>query len=449
VTDPLAESLQRALARAGIAGGGRVIVALSGGLDSVVLLHLLRFGVPGALAAAAHLDHRMRPGSAGDAAWVSGLCRAWGVRVIAGRARVPPRSEADARNLRHAFLRSARRRAGADWIALAHHADDQAETVLFRIARGTGLSGLAGIPLRRGRLVRPLLPHTRAELAAYAARHGLGWREDPSNLDPRYARNRIRHHVLPALEAAQPGATRALVRLAAAAARDEAAWNALLDGLERAVATALPDGSLALAREPLLAYHPGVRARLLRRVLRRYGSRPDRSGTRAALEFISATRSGGGIDLAGGLRIEREFDRFLLRPRAPAPVEDRSLEIAGRGHGAGEAIIGGRRLAARWGPSPGGGSGGGVVFDADAIRFPLRLRGWQPGDRIRLGGGRTRLKKLFGARRLPRSERGRLPVLADAAGEVLWVAGVARAAAAAPTGAGALFHVTIEHAEPG
>jgi tRNA(Ile)-lysidine synthase len=451
--DPLASALARRLRRARLLGPRtHALIGLSGGLDSVVLLHLLRFGLPWPLRlTAAHLDHALRAGSAADAAWVMGLCGAWQVELLRARARTAPVSETQAREVRHAFLRRARRRVGADWIVLAHHADDQAETVLFRLARGTGVPGLAGIPPRRGRILRPLLSFTRAELRAYAERHRLSWREDPSNLDARYARNRIRHTVLPALEAAVPGAAAALVRLADAVRADERAWEEELARIEKGLAERRPDGTLALARDQLLAYHPIVRTRLLRRALRRYGSRPHRAGTRAALEFISTAHSGSGIDLPGGVRLEREFDRLTIRRGvAAAPMEpNRELVIPAPDAGSGEAVIGGRRFTARWGPDPGGEAGGAVVFGLGGLRFPLRLRGWRPGDRIRLRGGSAKLKKLFGERRVPRSERERIPVLVDAEGAVLWLAGLASAAEVGPGGAKSLFYLTIGDVEPG
>ena len=146
--------------------GAHVLAAVSGGADSVVLLHLLRFAGDelGITVSAAHFDHAMRPGSAPDAEWVAGLCAAWGVPLVRRRADRALRSEAEAREARYAFLAGARGRVEADWIATAHHADDQAETVLFRALRGTGVAGLAGIaPVDAARrLVRPLLPFRRA-----------------------------------------------------------------------------------------------------------------------------------------------------------------------------------------------------------------------------------------------------------------------------------------------
>lgn len=409
-----------------------VLVAVSGGLDSVVLLELLRFGLgdraPGLVAA--HFDHAMRPGSREDGEWVAGLCAAWEVPLETARAEPPPRSEAAARAARYRFLHAAAARAGANRIATAHHADDQAETVLFRIIRGTGLRGLAGIPERRGQIVRPLLPFRRAELEAYARAAGLRYRQDPTNLLLGYARNRLRHDVLPRLERIAPGAAGALVRLAEEARAAETAWESLLDDVERQVATVDGDDVL-LARERLLSYHPHVRARLLRRLLRRFGSHPDRAGTRAALEFIRLGASGGHFDVIGGVRLEREFDRIRMRPgprRAETAAGDRPLIITRPERGEGVAIIGGRRLAVEWTLVHEDTAPTTAAFDAAALRFPLELRGWRAGDRIRLPYGTKKLKKLFVERRIGRSERVTTPVLADAGGRVVWVAGIARAA---------------------
>ncbi len=173
----------------------RVIVGLSGGVDSTVLLHLLRFssGLEGLNLVASHFDHRMRPDSADDLQWVRGLCRAWGVELRTKAADHPPTSEDEAREQRYSFLLHMMSEEKAALIATGHHADDQVETVLFRILRGTGLRGLAGIPASRSPgLVRPLLPFSRRDLLAYARENRVPYRTDPSNLDTKYSRNFLR-----------------------------------------------------------------------------------------------------------------------------------------------------------------------------------------------------------------------------------------------------------------
>lgn len=406
-----------------------MLVAVSGGLDSVVLLHLFRFASPARRIAAAHFDHGMREDSRADAGWVRGLCRAWAVPLFEERAVQPPRSEADARDRRYEFLDRAADHAGAAAIATGHHADDQAETVLFRLARGTGLDGLAGIAARRGRIIRPMLPFPRRELLAYARAYRLTWREDPTNLDRRFARNRIRLDVLPVLESVGPGAAERIAGLAAQAAEASAAWRSVLRRVLHRVVIARDGNGFTLARERLLAYHPHVRARVLRHLLRRLGSRPDRPGTRLAVEFINSGASGTGITMGGGVVLSREFERLRLeRTRTEAELADVPLEIRSAEAGTGTFSAGGRRYVAQWAPAvPGTEPGEAARFVPSALRFPLVLRGWRPGDRIRLRFGSRKVKELFRERRVGRSARRGTPVLVDAGGRVLWVAGLARA----------------------
>ena len=424
-----------------IPAGAAVTVALSGGLDSTVLLHLLRFPLAGLglELAAAHLDHAMRPGSAADAAWVRGLCGAWDVPLSSARLGDPPRSEAEARDLRYAFLEEAA--PSRTRIATAHHLDDQAETVLLRAARGAGVRGVRGIAPRRGRLVRPLLPFTRAELEGYARAAGIACREDPTNRALGLARNRIRHVTLPALERARPGATRTLAALADRAREAERRWAPLVRRLAREATVARSGGRVALARDVLRSYHPGARARVLRLVLRRFGSMPGRAGTRAALEFINSGPSGGELHLPGGVRLRRDFDRIQVGREDASPPDDVRVEITGTTPGSGRARIGGRAYDVRWGSGPLEGRITGVPPDAE---FPLRVGGWAPGDRIRLPYGSKKLKKLFAERRIDRRARAGLPVLTDARGRVLWVPGVARAAGVPERGG---FEIAVVDAE--
>lgn len=445
--------------------GDRLLVALSGGLDSLVLLHLLRFsgGVPSVELFAAHFDHRLRPGSPGDAAWVRGLGRAWEVPVRLAAAESPPGSEARARELRYAFLEEVRLDVGARWILTAHHADDQAETVLHRAVRGTGLRGLQGIPERREPgIVRPLLPFWKEELGRYARAARLSPRIDPSNLEPRFSRNVLRNEILPRLEeAVAPGARRALVRLASLARSEERALGALVRHVADSLVVEREGDRVVVAREALLAHPPGARARLLRELFRGLGIRLDRAGTRAALRFTRAGASGRGIQLSRGGALRREFDRLVFEG---APVdggrgegETRSLRIPGAASGAGSFQVGGRGMRAEWTvvASPGGfpavaGASEGdppEAFSSSLVRFPLLLRSWCPGDRILLSYGTKKLSKLFAEARIPASERSRVPVLVDAAGRVLWVPGVARSARALPEEGDTRFFIGITDAD--
>lgn len=445
-----------------------LLVAVSGGLDSLVLLHLLRFAntvreqsrrtpheivTPDAATGpfrltAAHFDHAMRATSAGDARWLRGLCTAWQIPLLTERADTPPSGEAGARALRYAYLKKAADAVSADAILTAHHADDQAETVLFRIMRGTGITGLAGIAQRRGNIIRPLLPFLRSELLAYARAHHLQWREDETNRDLRYARNRIRHQVLPLLERTAPGITERLAQLAADAASEEQAWRTILEDVVQDVVTESRKAGFTLARDRLLAYHPHIRARVMRHLLQRLGCRIDRAATRGIVAFAAAGASGTGLALPGHVRFERDLDRLLLHRPEASGADDAPLLITGVEAGQAACSVGGRRLRLRW--SMGANASGAAVadgssarFDPSSLRFPLMVRGWRAGDRIRLGYGSKKLKKLFLERRLARARRARTPVLTDRDGTVLWVIGVAQAHGTGPAAGGAYFELTV------
>jgi tRNA(Ile)-lysidine synthase len=408
----------------------------------------------------------MRQGSAGDLAWVTGLCRAWQVPLRTGRASPPPASEEEAREARYDFLLDMKGREEAEWILTGHQADDQAETVLFRMLRGTGLRGLAGIPVSRAPgLYRPLLAFTRAELRAYARDRGLRGRDDPTNLDPTIPRNYLRHEIIPRLEeGVAPGARRALRRLARLARENERAWAALVPRLLNGMVQE-EDDHLLVARRELLDHSPGVQVRLLREILERQGITLDAAGTRAVVEFTRTGASGRSLTLPGGYRLAREFDRFRIGWQKDSPKSG-TLAIQGTGTGSGEVRIGGARFWVEW-------WAGGTERSRDPMEremageeaahmaegwdrvtlparsewFPLTLRGWEEGDRIRLTYGTKRLAKLFGEARIPVEGRGRVPVLLEVGGEVLWVAGVALSVLAGSGDSPRVFHLGIRNVD--
>lgn len=418
-------------------------VAFSGGLDSAVLLDLISVlcDAWGWRITAAHFDHRMRPGSAEDAAWVESRCAAVGIPCRVGRAERVPQNEADARVQRYAFLEAARLRLGGERTVTAHHADDQAETVCLRLLRGSNPEGLSGVRARRAPgIVRPLLPFWRHELEAYARAAGVEHRDDPSNRSLRVLRNRLRHGVLADLEEDAASVKVALLRLARESERARRAWSRRLDEADARLASARERDRIVVAAPRLSAYDEPTRVRLLRRWSRALGAALGRGGARVARTFLRRARSGARVDLGGGVLLRREYDAWVLeRSVGRTPDAERPLAIAipgsdamgpetGRGEGGrggeGTATIGGRRYRIAWGASPAG-PGERASFRLQDVEFPVVVRGRRSGDRLRRAAGRRSIKRLFADHRVPRSLRDRWPIVADARG-VLWVPGVER-----------------------
>lgn len=432
------------------ASGDRLILAFSGGVDSSVLLHLFRFhpDLSDLEIHAAHFDHAMRPDSREDMLWARGLCRAWQLPFHTERATIPPTSEDEAREKRYEFLLRVKERAGALWVITGHQADDQAETVLFRICRGTGLRGLAGIPRKRPPgLVRPLLPFSRQEILEYARSMKVPFLQDPTNQDLMNPRNQLRHRILPQLQLGPaPKVRQSLLRLARLAHENEAAWESLLPRLLDGVLME-EDGSDFVVRSALLSYHPAVQGRLLREILQGQGIELDEAGTRAAVEFIRTGTSGRSLSLPGRRLLVREFDRLLIR-ESQEPGADQSLIIPGREAGEGRLTLDGGEFQVQWGPRKLAGFQDAVQIPASSLGFPLTFRGWLPGDRIQLDYGTKKLKKLFSEAKVPLGDRKRVPVLSDAKGEVIWVVGLASSNRLHdPSGQGDIFYLGIRNVD--
>jgi tRNA(Ile)-lysidine synthase len=225
------------------------------------------------------------------------------------------------------------------------------------------------------------------------------------------------------------------------ARENEKAWQTLLPVLLDGILQE-EDRGVFIVRHTFLAYHPTVQVRLLREVLRTQGLTLNEVGTRAALEFTRTGASGRSLDLPGGLRLSREFDRFLLAP-LEAPGRDSIVTLNGPAEGSGELVLGGRSFQVRWGCRGASEMTEVVALSPDDLAFPLRLRAWCPGDRMALPYGTKKLKKIFAEAGIAAGERGRIPVLVDASGAVLWVAGVAVSTRALPVEAGTTFIIGI------
>jgi len=420
--------------------GQRVLVAVSGGADSVALahaLHRLRRRLDLRLVLA-HLHHGIRGRAAdADAAFVRRLARRLGLPLIAERADVPALARAAgvslemaARQARYEFLLRAARQTGADAVAVAHTADDQAETVLLRLARGAGPQGLGGMDARSQRdgltILRPLLGLRHADLVAFLKQNRLRWREDASNRDVHFLRNRVRHELLPLIEKRlNPRIRDALLRTADVL-RAEQAW------LDELAAAALADcvgaaRSPDAARRATVTEHPALAVRKLaalplaarRRVVRLWLSggglaaeRLDFDAVEAVLALLHHARGTQAAELGGGWRAVRRY-RELVLESAPTPAAGWRLDIRPYRGILRERPTQPGRLPAR------------ATLSARAVgAAPLTVRAWRPGDRIRPLGmpGSKKLQDIFTDAKVPRDRRAAVPVVV-CRGEIVWLPG--------------------------
>ena len=308
--------------------GSRLLVGLSGGSDSVALLFLLRELAENgsfSIAGLAHLNHQLRPTAERDETFCRELAARLNLRIVVknedvkGYARGRNLSVEDAaRRIRYDFMEQAADALGADHLAVGHTQDDQAETFLLKLIRGAGLTGLAGIHPRRGRVIRPLLDVARADLRSYLAERGERWIEDESNDDLENPRNRIRHIVLPELDCAASGPTRPAIARAAGLTREDAEW---LDELATRryieLADETPDG-VTLEASALLAEPPPLRRRVLLKALRTAAGGREIGLDHVESAMAALAGTAGGADIPGG-RVERRRGKLVLIQQKPAP----------------------------------------------------------------------------------------------------------------------------------
>lgn len=413
----------------GLLPGRVVLAACSGGPDSVTLAHCLGrlAGTMGFSLSLACFDHAIRPESAAEAALVGRLARDWDLPFATARAETPPRGQEAARKLRHEFLERIRRRIGADLIALGHNADDQAETVLMRIIRGSGPDGLAAMPLTDGRLIRPLLTVGRAEIYDYLRRRNLPFAEDPSNRSPKYLRSRIRGRILPDLARENPNIKPALTGMAELVGRDNDLLNRLAaEALDR-LRLDRRDG-VALDRPGLIELHPALLGRVIRLALDQARGdlrRIDQGHVNEVSRLLSKGRSGAGLDLPGRTTVRRSAEAiFFFGPARPIPTALERLIIPGPGR---YVLSTGAALTVTVAPAP-------EVFrpdpltawlDPDRAPFPWIVRPVEPGDRLEPVGldGSKKAADLMSEAGLAAHERRLLPVIA-ADRIILWLAGL-------------------------
>lgn len=465
-----------------------IVVGVSGGPDSLCLLHVLRALAPelGITLHVAHLDHMIRAEAAAEAQFVADLAQAWGLPATIARADVPALARAQRLNLhaagrqaRYALLARVARACGAQAVAVAHHANDQAETVLLHLLRGAGPEGLSGmravvpwdawglgvgswelgeapqaptpnsqLPAPGPALIRPLLGVERADIEAYCAAQHLAPRADPSNDDLAAARNRIRHDLLPRLIEYNPHIIAALGHTAQICAEEHAFLAAALDAAWPGLAHVRPAG-VDFDGATWRALHPALQRAALRRAYALLGG-ADTLGfahTEQA-RALAGQGVGGRAELPGGMALRVGYGGALT---LGAPAELDAPQLIGDMHAL--PAPGRLALAAGWAllaehalpPPPGPWV---AALDPARLDGPLLVRRRRPGDRMQLAVGSRRLQDLLVDAKVPRALRAAWPLVATPS-TIVWAPGlrVAPAFLAQPGAAHALVLRVVQ--EPG
>ena len=384
--------------------GGVMLCAVSGGRDSMALLSFLEqlAAEKGFILHAAHYNHMLRPTADRDEDFVRLWCADRHIPLVCGTcdvrawAREQGASLEDAaRTLRYRFLEETADRVGAQRIATAHHVQDNAETVLLHLLRGTGLRGLGGIAPVRGRVVRPFLETDRRDIDAYVEENNIPYVEDESNADITFARNRLRIEVMPLLEKLAPGST-ARIAGAAAILREEE------NHLAQESAGLLPpaeEDKISLPVNTLMSRDLAIRRRLVRSMAQQLGV----GLTAAQTDAVLALGSGGFLDLPDGLQAYRQAHRLTLRRLSPPPEP---LELH-----AGKQLWGGhtvRVAVTAEGLPPEGNS---AALSADKITGPLTIAAWDGTGRLAVENGSRSIKRLFADQGIPADQREEHPAL--------------------------------------
>lgn len=372
--------------------GDRVVCAVSGGADSMALLWAM-FTLQQKLnirVEAAHFNHNLRGEESNrDAAFVEEFCAGHGIPCHIGSAFVEAGEkglEAAARNARYAYFQSLPGK-----IATAHTADDNAETLLMHLIRGTGLKGLGGIAPKRENLIRPMLTVTRQEVLAFLEAEKIPYVTDSSNETDAFLRNRIRHHVMPLLKQENPSLSENLSAAALRLRQDEEALDALAE----------PTADVAQLRK----MPSPIQTRVLGKLLISFGVKePEAEHIELLRKVLNSDNPSACAAFPGNILIGRRYDRLVKLEQRP-PLGKHALNCPG------ETVIEelGLKVICRK-PTD---RGEGLLLRIG--ENPI-LRGRMEGDTIRLPGGTKTLKKLFIDRKIPASERNRIPVLADDAG---------------------------------
>jgi tRNA(Ile)-lysidine synthase len=416
--------------------GDTLVVGFSGGADSSALLDLLsRLPDYNLHLIAAHLNHTLRGAESDvDEEFCREVASRYAIPFESRRVDVTKMSadlrlnlEDAGRRARIEFLDEVRSTYGASAVVLAHHADDQAETVLMRLLRGSGMAGLSGMAHRNSRgYLRPLLEISRSDIEQYLHARGLSWREDASNSDTAYLRNRIRHQLLPLLEEYNPAIRSCLAATASIMGDDEALLGELAEQVF-AGSCRIEEGRVVCSIGQLRTLNAALRRRVLRQAYKQL------TGTLAGVslrhvdalcDLIDSGRPNSRMALPHGVAAVREYNRLLLM-WTEADVIDADFELLITGPGLYNLPHGGSIAVDASGTELFPTDFGTACFDLGKLPFPWLIRTFRPGDRMTPFGmsGRKKVKDIFIDRKIPFSERKRIPLL-FCGEDLIWIAGV-------------------------
>lgn len=415
----------------------RVIVAVSGGADSLALLHILdEIDLPLQLVAV-YIDHGLRPQeTGGEKKHIENCCRTRNIPLelrtvnvhrLLARKRLSP--EEAARILRYKALEKVRQQFGATLIAVGHTADDQVEEFFIRLLRGSGSKGLSGMRVKNNNIVRPLLFERKVELEAYLTSRGVCWCQDSSNFDRQFLRNRVRHDLLPLLEEKfNANLRKILLQNMDILATEDDYLDTQVEQVYRRCVEVLPPAEndqrhppLVIKKEELTSLHPAIRRRVLEKSCWAMGVRPTYERICTLLEYIGHGKNGSELHLEDGVRAEKAADRVhFSRPlgkgqhrgsRRPAPAISQLIPGTGTHHIAGtnkELVL--EKIPAGADKKK---ERGELRVDLKKISFPLLLRSFVPGEKFfPCGGpGRKKISRYLNEQKIPQKERPAWPIL--------------------------------------
>lgn len=397
------------------------LVAVSGGVDSMVLLHLMsQLSFP---FSAVHCNFQLR-GEASDldAQLVGDQCKLYGIKLYIKKFSTLEYAEQHqlsiqeaARDIRYKWFEELINTTPADHLLTAHHLDDQLETILWHLSRGTGFKGLLGIPQQRGPFLRPLLGYTKAEIKDYAAMHQIVYREDLSNQEDKYRRNFIRQHLVPPFKELNANWAATLERTLQQLKESAKLHQWALQEWSQSVAEPLEDEMVLHWNREKLAHCPSPFALLM------YALSPLGFNTFQVNEILSHSLSNQGqIWHTNAHQLFLQKNSLVVLPHSPEEEEVVWTELK-------EPIVFKSGMLKQYhGPMTHNSNKNTEFFDLDKIQFPLKLRFWREGDYfypIGMEGRKQKLKKFFNNEQIPRYAKKRIPLLVDDYGHILWVVG--------------------------